>query len=47
VGSTVVGLLASMIGPEAMQVAMFPAALLMAAMFFSSFYYTFRDSFSE
>jgi len=47
VGSTLVGLLASMIGPEAMQVAMFPAALLMAAMFFSSFYYTFRDSFSE
>ena len=46
VGSTLVGLLASMIGPEAMQVAMFPAALLMAAMFFSSFYYTFRDSFT-
>ena len=45
-GSTLVGLLAAMIGPQAMQMAMFPAALLMAAMFFSSFYYTFRDSFT-
>lgn len=46
-GSLLVGLLASMAGNDAMQVAMFPAALLMAAMFFSSFYYTFRDSFTE
>ncbi|WP_342129158.1 BPSS1780 family membrane protein [Hydrogenophaga sp. OTU3427] len=42
-----VSLAASMLGGGAMQVALFPAALLMAAMFFSSFYFTFRDSFTE
>lgn len=41
-----VSLVASMLGGGAMQVALFPAALLMAAMFFSSFYFTFRDSFT-
>jgi len=42
-----VSLVASMLGGGTMQVALFPAALLMAAMFFSSFYFTFRDSFTE
>ncbi len=39
--------LAALIGsPQVVGVAMVPAALLMAAMFFTSIYYTFRDSFS-
>jgi hypothetical protein len=46
-GGVLVSLVAAMLGGGAMQVALFPAALLMAAMFFSSFYFTFRDSFSE
>jgi hypothetical protein len=34
-------------GGGVMQVVLYPAALLMAAMFFTSFYFTFRDSFEE
>jgi len=38
--------LAAMLGqPEIMGMLLFPAAMLMAAMFFSSIYFTFRDSF--
>lgn len=46
-GGVLVSLIASLMGAGAMQVALFPAALLMAAMFFTSFYFTFRDSFTE
>ena len=45
--AVVVSLVASLMGAGVMQVALYPAALLMAAMFFTSFYFTFRDSFSE
>jgi hypothetical protein len=38
--------LAAMLGqPEILGLVLFPAAMLMAAMFFSSIYFTFRDSF--
>ncbi|OOG58909.1 BPSS1780 family membrane protein [Polaromonas sp. C04] len=40
-------LLAALVGsPELVSVAMMPVALLMATMFFTSIYFTFRDSFS-
>jgi hypothetical protein len=43
----VITVFAALIGsPQVVGVAMVPAALLMAAMFFTSIYYTFRDSFS-
>jgi hypothetical protein len=39
-------LLAALLGqPDILGMVMFPAAMLMAAMFFSSIYFTFRDSF--
>ncbi len=42
----VVALLATLLGnPEFATVAMFPAAMLMVSMFFTSLYFTFRDSF--
>ena len=42
----VVALLATLLGnPEFAGVAMFPAAMLMVSMFFTSLYFTFRDSF--
>ena len=42
----VVALLATLLGnPEFAAVAMFPAAMLMVSMFFTSLYFTFRDSF--
>jgi uncharacterized membrane protein len=38
--------LAAMLGqPDIMGMVLFPVAMLMAAMFFSSIYFTFRDSF--
>ena len=45
VGGVVISLVASLMGGAVMQVVLYPAALLMAAMFFTSFYFTFRDSF--
>jgi hypothetical protein len=44
-GGVLVSLIASLMGGDVMQIALYPAALLMAAMFFTSFYFTFRDSF--
>ncbi|MFC7463037.1 BPSS1780 family membrane protein [Hydrogenophaga defluvii] len=46
-GGVVVSLIAGLMGGAVMQVVLYPAALLMAAMFFTSFYFTFRDSFAE
>lgn len=47
VGGLLVSLVASLMGGAVLQVVLYPAALLMAAMFFTSFYFTFRDSFAE
>jgi hypothetical protein len=47
-GSLIITLFAALIGsPQAVGLAMVPAALLMAAMFFSSIYFSFRDSFVD
>jgi hypothetical protein len=46
-GGVLVSLIAGLMGGGVMQVVLYPAALLMAAMFFTSFYFTFRDSFEE
>jgi hypothetical protein len=44
--SLVVVMLGSLLGgPQVLGLVMFPMAMLMSAMFFSSLYYTFRDSF--
>ena len=44
----VVALIATLLGsPTFAGVAMFPAAMLIVSMFFTSFYFTFRDSFVE
>ncbi|MFM2050479.1 MAG: hypothetical protein RL682_970 [Pseudomonadota bacterium] len=44
----VVALIATILGnPEMVSVIMFPAAMLLAAMFFTSIYFTYRDCFDE
>ena len=45
--AVVVTLLSGMIGPEFLAAAIVPAALLMAAMFSTSIYFTYRDSFTQ
>ena len=46
--AVVVSLIASLLGnPMMATVVMFPVALVIVAMFFTSVYFTFRDSFSE
>jgi hypothetical protein len=45
VGMVITGVAAAIGGPNAAAAAMFPAAMVMAAMFFSSLYFTYRDSF--
>lgn len=48
VAIVIVTLLATLLGsPELAAVSMFPAVLVLVAMFFSSLYFTFRDSFVE
>ena len=47
VGNLVTGIAAAVGGAQALQIVILPASLLMAAMFHTSIYFTYRDSFTD